>query len=416
VKPLHYWPLDETGGTNVSDIYGDLQGTVYGDPGSATSITSGATGFGRARNLELGNPAHLYLHESPDNTSKTWSEWSVMVRFRRNSPGFVYPIVYAQRPTFTTSKIEVEITEGSEFYCILRNASGSQTTLSAVFSGSVFDGTWHRMTLTSNGSTVRMYLDDDQVASGSSTVLLMPESHQRIGWSGQFGLSGELQVDDIGLFDYELSAEQVAEWHDMPLSEIEDPDPEDPDPDDFEDWRAASNPLTDQTYYALDILGGALPLLRVPISSWQATIQEGRSNYAQAVIPAAQPWIEGILARANGEFFISAGLRYPDGSTQEQVIVRAPLRDARVDEGPSRMTVTLSSYWTPEPNSSPRTRTLQGIRSQANTPGLRMRADIDWFLRAGDTVEGRGQEFRAAYINFYVTPAQQYMDVGDRTE
>jgi hypothetical protein len=403
--PVHYWPLDETGGDTVEDVNGGLEGSVVGDPSDITSIPAGS-GFGRARNLELGNPAHLFLHQAPDNPAVVWDEWSVMIRFRR-AAGDVSPWLYGQRTSEDTNSLEMAIVSGIEIYTWMWGPAGDPHVLFSDLGRNVFDGAWHRMTLTCDGATLRQYVDADEVGSESGDFQLMPESEQVIGWAYYWGNGGQIAVDDIGLFDYALTPEQVALWHAVPLSEVVE----------FEDWRVDADPLTTTPYYVLDVDDGDLPPLRVPISSWQATLQQDRSSYAQVVIPAAQPWVSGLAARAEtGEFIISGGLRYADGSTREHVIVRAPLRNLRIDEGPRRLTATVSAHWTLPENLDPRTREMRGIRSQTNTPGIRLRADLDWFARPGDVVEGRGHSFTAAYLNMYVTGSEQYMDVGERLE
>jgi hypothetical protein len=59
-------------------------------------------------------------------------------------------------------------------------------------------------------------------------------------------------------------------------------------------------------------------------------------------------------------------------------------------------------------------RTLRKIRSVNATPGLRARCEIDWRLRPGMTAVINGLPITAAYINYYVSAADSYMDVGER--
>ena len=183
----------------------------------------------------------------------------------------------------------------------------------------------------------------------------------------------------------------------------------------FVDWSADIDPITSQGYYACEIDDGVLDPIRVPISSWQATVQNGRSSYAQAVIPAAVAWVDQIEARAvAGEFVIYRGVRYSDGTTQESELARAPLGDVRLDVGPTNATMTISGYAVLPPAQSVLTRTLQNVRSESSSSGFRVRADIDWFLRPGHTAVSRGTSFTASYINYYVTGGDEYMDVGER--
>ncbi len=183
----------------------------------------------------------------------------------------------------------------------------------------------------------------------------------------------------------------------------------------FVDWSLDIDPITSQTYYACEIDDGVLDAIRVPISSWQATVQSGRASYAQAVIPAATAWVDSITARAvAGEFVIYRGVRYSDGSTQETELARAPLNDVRFDLGPTNATMTISGYATLPPPSGTLTRTLTNVRSESSSGGFRVRADIDWFLRPGYTAISRGTSFVVSYINYYANASDEYMDVGER--
>ena len=181
----------------------------------------------------------------------------------------------------------------------------------------------------------------------------------------------------------------------------------------FVDWAANLDPLTTQTYYALDIDDGVLDALRIPISSWQATLQLDRSSFVQAVIPAALVWLQQIQARTDPDIIISRGVRYEDGSTQEAELARMPLRTARYQRGPNRATITLSGYGsTPIPDYG--SRTLRDIRSITTDPGFRVRCAIDWFLRPGQFATADGNLFTVSYINYYANADDQYMDVGER--
>jgi len=184
----------------------------------------------------------------------------------------------------------------------------------------------------------------------------------------------------------------------------------------FEDWSASIDPVTSQTYYAMELDDGVLDAIRIPISSWQATVQLDRSSYAQCVIPAATDWVDPVTDRNTGEFIIYRGVRYSDGSTQESELARAPVQTVRFDSGPINATMVLEGYATLAPPTQILTRTLQNVRSESTTNGLRVRCDIDWFLRPGQLAVSRGTTITVGYINYYVNSSDQYMDVGERVE
>ncbi len=185
--------------------------------------------------------------------------------------------------------------------------------------------------------------------------------------------------------------------------------------DAFVDWAADIDPISDRQYYALEIDDGILDAIRIPISSWQATVQLGRQSFALAVIPAAGQWVDAIEARADGEFIIYRGVEFFDGSVEESELARAPLQTITLDTGPTNQTMRISGYATLAPPADTLTRTLQNVRSESVTSGLRVRCDIDFFLRPGYTATSRGQSFQVSYINYYANASEEYMDVGERT-
>ena len=180
------------------------------------------------------------------------------------------------------------------------------------------------------------------------------------------------------------------------------------------DWTGIVPELA-QTYYAAELqLGGDSE--RLPISSWQATVQADRSSYLLAVVPAAAALMDRITALADGDLVVYRGVRLDSGDSEIEM-ARVPLGEATYQRGPQRATVSLSGYGSISfaDSGAGVTRTLTGLRSVATQGGFfRVRADIDWLLRPGMTASADGQTFTVSYINYYVTRGQSYMDVGER--
>lgn len=171
--------------------------------------------------------------------------------------------------------------------------------------------------------------------------------------------------------------------------------------------------------YVMDVSGGAADL-RVPISSWQATLQTDRKCYLQCVIPAVEDYIAELTARYNagGDFWVSRLATLDDDSTFEYVMARAPLSLIRYDRGSLRYSCTLSAYTdaiTAVSNPTFYTRTLEGVRMTSYTQDVRVRCDIDWLLRPGHLATGGGFTFTVAYISYFVNAQDAYMDVGSRS-
>lgn len=173
---------------------------------------------------------------------------------------------------------------------------------------------------------------------------------------------------------------------------------------------------TEVSYYHLDLEtpGGTV---RVPMSSWQATLQVGRSSYVQAVIPNAGAYISDITAATT--FSIKRRITY-NGGTVEHEMASAPVEEIPQSQGATNNTVSMSGYTTAfaEDLSPPvlYDRNLDNIRTKStSTAGLRVRCDIDWLLRPAQRAYAGADELIVAYINYYVTGTDAYMDVGERS-
>jgi hypothetical protein len=169
------------------------------------------------------------------------------------------------------------------------------------------------------------------------------------------------------------------------------------------------------TLYVMDLITPT-GSVRIPISSWQATLQTGSSNYVQCVIPAVTMWASAINSAT--EFVISRRAVLPSGMALEQEMARAPAEQARFDRGPLRHTCTLSGYSTAfAANDNPPAvydRALTGIRSiSSGESNIRVRCAVDWLLRPGHRAFVDGVPFIVGYINYYAPSGfDSYMDVG----
>ena len=169
------------------------------------------------------------------------------------------------------------------------------------------------------------------------------------------------------------------------------------------------------TLYVMDLITPT-GSVRIPISSWQATLQTGSSNYVQCVIPACTVWQSAINTAT--EFVIYRRAVLPSGAAIEQEMARAPATTPQFDRGPLRHTCTLSGYSTAfAANDNPPAvydRALTGVRSiSSGASNLRVRCAVDWLLRPGHRAFVDGVPFIVSYINYYAPSGfDSYMDVG----
>lgn len=172
------------------------------------------------------------------------------------------------------------------------------------------------------------------------------------------------------------------------------------------------------TRYVMDLHTPA-GTVRVPISSWQATLQTGSSNYVQCVVPACAAHVAQINSAT--EFVIYRRAELPDGSALEYEMARAPTGQVRFDWGPQRHTCTLAGYSTAfvadENPPVAYNRALVAVRSiSSGQGGMRVRCAVDWLLRPGHRAFADGAPLVVSYINYYApSGGDGYMDVGERT-
>lgn len=168
-----------------------------------------------------------------------------------------------------------------------------------------------------------------------------------------------------------------------------------------------SNPLEKTEVYLLSVGD-----LRVPMSSFQATMRRQGKSFLQAIVPAGDAVLTaleyGALMR------VELGYYYPSDDEFDglEVIASAPLEIIRSDEGPSRHTLTLSGYGGSAQNASI-TRALQGVSTRSINQGRRrVRCSVDLLLRPGDrAIDLDGSSFVIDQIQYFVNATSAAMEV-----
>ncbi|BBI51121.1 hypothetical protein HORIV_35420 [Vreelandella olivaria] len=84
--------------------------------------------------------------------------------------------------------------------------------------------------------------------------------------------------------------------------------------------------------------------LRVPMSSFQATMRRTGKSFLQAIVPAGDSVLPALEYGALMQ--VQLGYYYPSADEYDglETIALAPLEQIRSDEGPTRFTLTLSGY------------------------------------------------------------------------
>lgn len=153
--------------------------------------------------------------------------------------------------------------------------------------------------------------------------------------------------------------------------------------------------------------------VRVPISSWQATLHVEDASFVQCVVPAADRWVDDLGDAESFVIFRKTTLL--DGREIEAALASAPLQTLTFAQGGFNSTATLQGYLTdlaldPDAVATPTLHDVQTVFTYAD--GLRIRCAIDWQLRPGMTCYYGTTPIVVEYINYYVTQGQAYMDVG----
>lgn len=310
-------------------------------------------------------------------------------------------------------------------------------------SAQLFKDIWYHVAVTRSGSTWRLFVDGASPASASSSATLKTtaaafacaDGHN--GWiddiritkgvarytaaftppAAQFeegGYSARLAADSMlgtvallgGAGRFTL---RLAETSLLGLPALRG----------FTDWTGklvAVQPVQ----FVLDLVTPS-GTVRVPISSWQATLTTSGECYAGCVVPSCLAWVATLKTAT--EFVISRRADLTGGTVMYVPVVRSLLQTLQVDQGPTNATASLSGYFdeiAADDNPPAKyDRTLQGVRSVSSyVSGARVRCDIDWLLRPGQRAFYAATSLVVDYVNFYATSdgttVQAYMDVGER--
>lgn len=155
---------------------------------------------------------------------------------------------------------------------------------------------------------------------------------------------------------------------------------------------------------------------RVPISSWQATLQTGASCYGQIVIPIATGYIDDALDATH--FAVYRRVTLDDGSPYDYEMVRSAVNDVQTSRGGTGESIVMSGYFDAfAANANPSVsfnRTLKDIRTYSTgLTNIRVRSAIDWTLRPGHRAFiDESTSFIVSFVNYYVFLGDEYMDTG----
>jgi hypothetical protein len=206
--PVGQWNLNENGGTTARDAAwpfsspGALSGNVTWAPGR---FQSGLAFDGTNGMVDVANAGAF---ETPKVTVSAW------VRSDASPGDYKYVVVKGGSGCCTGSYgLYTGSAGGIEFYV----DANSQTNfvVSPDAGTGIWDGRWHNVVGTFGGAAVRLYVDGQQVGSGtpdSSPIQYgLPSGNDLVignyPWCNSLGFAGD--IDEVKVFDRALGADEI---------------------------------------------------------------------------------------------------------------------------------------------------------------------------------------------------------------
>jgi hypothetical protein len=152
--------------------------------------------------------------------------------------------------------------------------------------------------------------------------------------------------------------------------------------------------------------------LILPLKNFQTRLRDGEPTYCGIVVPDVGKYLGDIVDRKNGEIVIQKGVYYNSGEKNFVELVRVDLEEIGYDRGTKNNSISLSGHKTTQ-NTSPKTVELKKIQTESlqKNGSHRIRSDVDFFTRPGDTVIWHGKSMVAGMITITVGKNISTMDI-----
>lgn len=452
---LHYWPMTETTGHILTDVVGGRSAYVFQDshfsnganeytPAPDATIVPGPITKGRElRGLFSGDgvtpgnsyfPRHRiaisdqYFPSFTVDNDTSFEQWSVGISFILNTSQYSEngrPFLFYFNAGAGKPELEIRVSA-------LENGFDIEHKIGPTYSNWAFNrflipdapgkflrssstqyATWHSLRVVCDGATIKIYYNSTLLGTIEDAFPLHPYGNRAFvgtNWWENYWVGS---VAEIEIWGSALTQQEITDlWNGgeplNPLAYISGVS---------RDQQAAGwtggQPGVKESYVAV-VEGGALDPIDLRISSWQATLQLGRSSYAQVVVPAITQHIDAIEARAGGTMAIEKRATLPDGEVQAVRIAEVPLQFEQ-SYGPTNATGTLSGY-SPYVQDTELTWPLGVVQTKSiQSANRRFRTPMNPFLRPGDVVQIPGDTaLTVSWVNFYGNTSSEYMDFGER--
>ncbi|MBI4463410.1 MAG: LamG domain-containing protein, partial [Acidobacteria bacterium] len=200
---VSWWP----GEGNANDIQGTNNGTITG--------TTFATGkVGQAFSFDGNDYVQVLDSASLEPAKVTLDAWVK----RSGSPGTYRYIVTKGGYDCSNASYALYTGGGGGLQFYISPAPGSFRLSPAALTSQVWDGNWHHVAGTYDGTSVRLYLDGAEIGSGTATTVSIGYSFPNDDfYMGRFGISSCLsglyfsgQIDEVEVFNRALSASEIS--------------------------------------------------------------------------------------------------------------------------------------------------------------------------------------------------------------
>ena len=167
-----------------------------------------------------------------------------------------------------------------------------------------------------------------------------------------------------------------------------------------------------KTIYIAELSADGLDAYEVPVASIQMRRRDGEPTMISCVVPDAMTYLTACQAYQDGSLIIRAGSETNDGTRNLSELDRVTLDTIAYDVGVHSSSLTLAGYRTAS-NANPRAVSVSGVRYyglQADGKA-KLRANIDQWLRPGDTVVYGATSFTVSSIYVFLDAKTSYMEV-----
>jgi Concanavalin A-like lectin/glucanases superfamily len=207
ITPTGMWPFNEARGTSAYDYSG------HQNNGTLEGLAEWAPGRFQTGVSFNGNAAAVRVPDNPSLDSPLVSV-SAWVNASASPGNYKYIVAKGANGCLAASYgLYTGANGGLEFY--VSTDDGLSWTLSPDAGTKVWDGHWHNVIGTYDGSAVRLYVDGQQVGSGSSdnapiSYELPTSNNLMIGdYPGCSGLDFNGRIDEVKVFDRALASPEI---------------------------------------------------------------------------------------------------------------------------------------------------------------------------------------------------------------